>query len=944
MSLPTLSPSHHAFHAELATLLPADRLITDPTLTLAYGTDASFYRLTPQVVVQVETEAEVRHVLHLAHRHRVAVTFRAAGTSLSGQAVSDSVLVMLGRGWQGQTVLEDGARIRLQPGVIGQQANATLAPWGRKIGPDPASIATAKIGGMAANNASGMCCGTAQNSYHTLSTLRVMLADGTVLDTADAASVAAFRHSHADLLVGLTALAQRIHTAPALADKIRHKYRLKNTTGYGINALLDFSDPIAMLTHLMIGSEGTLGFIASITFDTVPDHPHKASCLVLFDDLDRCCRAVTALKAGAPVAAVELLDSRSLRAVQHKAGLPAFLAREVSDTAAALLIETRAANATDLAAHITQIEACLAAYPAAAYSGFSPDAATSDSYWAVRKGLFPAVGAVRPVGTTVVIEDVAFPVEQLAEGVRRLTALFDRYAYTEALIFGHALEGNVHFVFTPSFDTAEEITRYQNFMDDVSLLVAVEFGGSLKAEHGTGRNVAPFVALEWGEEAYGIMRDIKRLFDPHGVLNPDVIITDNPHLHLAHLKAMPAADPLIDRCIECGFCEPACPATGLSLSPRQRIVLWRQIQHLRRSPHQHTAEDLAHHESRYRYLGIDTCAATGMCATRCPVGINTGSLMQQLKGATAHPAAARWAAGHLATLTAGARLGLGLRAGAERLVGKPAVAALNRGAHRLVKTIPLVPSGTPAPARPLPLPVENGGDPVVYFVSCVNRTLAEARDGGDSLAVHTLSLFAKAGFAARYPDALASLCCGQPFAAKNAAEAEVLARRQTEQALLRASENGRFPVYVDNSPCAERLLTAQRAGQLDARLRLMDAATFLLTQLAPRLTLTRRWPVLAVHVPCSAHKMGAGAALVALARQCAETVIVPDIACCGFAGDKGFTLPELNAHALQPLAAALPAGCAGVSMSRTCQIGLTTHSGVTYQSLEAVLDGCSERG
>ena len=352
-----MTPQHQAFLADLSRHLPAERLLTDPLRTLAYGTDASFYRLIPQIVVLARSEAEVATLLSLAHQHRVPLTLRAAGTSLSGQAVSDSVLVLVNEGWTGQEVLDDGLRIRLQPGVIGQHANDTLRPYGRKIGPDPASIATARIGGMAANNSSGMCCGTAQNTYHTLSDLRVMLADGTVLDTSDAANVAAFRTSHASLLDGLQALAERLRANPPLLAKVRHKYRLKNTTGYGLNALVDFDDPLDMLVHLMIGSEGTLGFIAGITYDTVPDHPHKASALVLFDSLDTCCRAVSALKEQRHATAVELVDRRSILAVQDKPGMPAFMYGELPTDAAALLIEVQSASPGELQAGTSRVDA-----------------------------------------------------------------------------------------------------------------------------------------------------------------------------------------------------------------------------------------------------------------------------------------------------------------------------------------------------------------------------------------------------------------------------------------------------------------------------------------------------------------------------------------------------------------------------------------------------------
>ncbi|OQS41455.1 FAD-binding and (Fe-S)-binding domain-containing protein [Chromobacterium haemolyticum] len=937
----SMSPAHQVFHRDLLKIMPATRIYTDPLSTLAYGTDASFYRLRPQIVARVDSEAEVAAILALARRHRVALTFRAAGTSLSGQAVSDSVLVLLGDGFNHGQVLDDGARVRLGPAMIGSHANALLAPYGRKIGPDPASINSAKIGGIAANNSSGMCCGTRDNSYHTLAGMRLLLLDGAVLDTGDAASVAAFRQSHAALLAGLSSLAAELHADAALAERVRRKYRLKNTTGYGINALLDFDDPVDMLSHLLIGSEGTLGFISEITFHSVIEHPHKASALLLFDALEPCCRAVSALSAAAEahgVAAVELIDSRSLRALHGKPGLPDFLARPFGPEEACLLIEARAGSEAELARHCAAIDQLLAGFAPRLSSGFSREAAVCDSYWALRKGLFPAVGAVRPLGSTVVIEDVAFPIPLLADGVARLTALFDRHGYHEALLFGHALDGNLHFVFAPSFDNEREVARYDAFMQDVSALVAGEYDGSLKAEHGTGRNVAPFVRQEWGDAAWHLMRRIKALFDPDGLLNPGVIITDNERLHLENLKPLPAADPIVDRCIECGFCEAACPSHGLTLSPRQRIVAWRRIQQLSRDGG--AGEELAALRADFRYRAIDTCAATGMCATRCPVGINTGELMKRLQGPSPRPRAARFAARHIGAAAAAVRAGLRL----AHLFGPERLHRISLRLRRRHKVIPLIPAHLPRPAGRLPAAVGGDGEPVVLFLSCVNRALAFDAAGGNA-AAPTLALLRRAGFSPRYPHGHDGLCCGQPFASANAAEALDISQNALNRALLAASEDGRHPVYLDNGPCAARILSAQRQGRLDTRLRLFDAARFLEAFVAPRLAVTRKLEQLALHIPCSAAEMGAAEALTRLAGLCAERLTVPDIACCGFAGDKGFTVPELNAHSLRRLPPALPPGCRhGVSMSRTCQIGLSEHAGFEYRSIEALLDFCTTPG
>ena len=302
--------------------LPARRVITDPLRLLAYGTDASLYRLVPRLVVIAESEAEVRLVIDQCRRLGTPVTFRAAGTSLAGQALTDSVLLLLGDHWDGIAVEAEGARIRLQPGVVGAQANLRLLPYGRKIGPDPASIGAARIGGIAANNASGMCCGTHENSYQTVESMRIVLADGSLLDTGSAGSREAFRQSHGPLLDQLAAMAAGLRADAALAAKVRAKFRLKNTTGYSLNALVDFEDPIDILTHLLIGSEGTLAFLSELTYRTVTELPRKASLLVVFPDIAEACRAIPPLKATGVVAAAELFDQPAMRSVEHLPGMP----------------------------------------------------------------------------------------------------------------------------------------------------------------------------------------------------------------------------------------------------------------------------------------------------------------------------------------------------------------------------------------------------------------------------------------------------------------------------------------------------------------------------------------------------------------------------------------------------------------------------------------------
>ena len=923
-----------AFLDTVEQLIPRDRRFDDPLSTLAFGTDASFYRLIPQLVIRVESEAEVATLLRAAHAHQVAITFRAAGTSLSGQAVSDSVLLVLGDHWNGRDIRDGGARIRLQPGVIGAQANAWLAPFGRKIGPDPASINACKIGGIVANNASGMCCGTAQNTYNTLAGMRLMLADGTLLDSEQPESIAAFRASHGQLLDQLAELGRQTRANTELAARIRHKYRLKNTTGLSLNALVDYDEPLDILTHLMVGSEGTLGFISAVTYDTVPDHPHKASALVVFPDVETCCTAVTVLKQQ-PVSAVELLDRRSLRSVENMQGMPGWV-KTLSPGACALLIESRAASQPLLHEQLARITASIAGFPVEKQVDFSEDPVVYNQLWRIRKDTFPAVGAVRETGTTVIIEDVTFPIEQLAEGVNRLITLFDRHGYDEAILFGHALEGNLHFVFTQGFDTPEQIARYSAFMDDVAHLVAVEYGGSLKAEHGTGRNMAPFVELEWGKDAYQLMWQLKRLLDPTGILNPGVMLTDDPQLHLKNLKPLPAADEIVDKCIECGFCEPVCPSKGLTLSPRQRIVLWRDIQAKRRA-----GIDTRALERDYHYQGIDTCAATGLCAQRCPVGIDTGELVKKLRAEDAgHLKTADWLAEHFRATLRGARLTLAAANGARKLLGAPRLsrlsASLSKASHGRL------PQWTPAMPQPLRAigfgPASNDERPrVVYLAACVSRVMGPAAGDREqaSLLDKTRALLEKAGYQVVFPDNADSLCCGQPFASKGYPGQAEHKRQELNNALLLASRGGLDPIYCDTSPCTLRLV--QDLGE--SRLDLYDPVRFIRTHLLERLEFTPQDEPVAVHVTCSTQHLGESQALIDLARRCSKQVVIPEgIHCCGFAGDKGFITPELNAHALRTLKDAVQYCNEGISTSRTCEIGLSTHSGIDYHGLVYLVD------
>eukprot|EP00884_Botryococcus_braunii_P003109 jgi/Botrbrau1/1279/Bobra.0163s0062.1 len=585
-----------AFNADIAAFIPGVRRLTDALRTFAYGTDASFYRLQPKIVVKVGTEEEMRKILPLAKKHQVPVTFRASGTSLSGQAITDSVLLKInhqGKHFRSYSINEDGSEITVQTALLGGEVNSLLAahkartkqPIQYKIGPDPASIDSAAIGGIVANNASGMCCGVAQNTYHTIKDLRAVFLDGSVLDTADRASCDAFLKDKAALVGELSRLAASVQADPDLSALIRRKFAIKNTVGYSLNALVDFppDQPLEIIKHLLVGSEGTLGFVSQVTFSCVPEWPHKASAFVLFPDIRAACTAAAVLREQTSVNAVELFDAAALKLATTKLLAIVSETRLAGDTGAALLIQCQGPTPDHLQKLINQVTGALEnaklpfgardshPMPLKAYP-FRTDAKECETFWKYRKGLFPIIGGAREVGTSVIIEDVACPVDQLGDMASDLIDLFQRYGYKDASLMGHALEGNLHTIFSQGFRSAEEVAKYGDMMQELAHIVATKYSGSLKGEHGTGRNMAPFVEMEWGSKAYELMWAIKNIFDPENLLNPGVVLNKDPEAHTKFLKPSPPASPIVDACIECGFCEVVCPSRDLSLTPRQRIT------------------------------------------------------------------------------------------------------------------------------------------------------------------------------------------------------------------------------------------------------------------------------------------------------------------------------------------------------------------------------------
>lgn len=923
----------------LGAIIPASRLYADPVRVMAYASDASMFRSRARVVLDVENESEVRQVLEVAHRYGMGVTVRAAGTSLNGQAIGEGIVIRIkGKDFGRCTVLGHGQAVMAGCSAIGADVNIALAAYGRSMGPDPASLCAATMGGIVANNAAGMCCTVHQNTYATLEDMRCILADGTVVDTRDRERTGRFRKTHASLLDGLSVLRRELLAHPDQAERVRRKYGIKNTCGYAVNALVDFEDPLQILTHLMIGSEGTLGFVSNVTLSTLPVFPLRATSLMFFADLPTGAEAVTRLRKTGAVQAAEIMDRTTLRGVEHLAGAPEILST-LGANACGLLVETRAKTKEELRSHTMVILEAVRDLPSEYPYVFETEDEKCEALWNVRRGLFAAVTSNREPDELVLLEDINFPVDHLTGGIDALQRLFKKYGYTAGLQ-GHAFHGNLHFAMPVKMGDPAEKDRLHRFISEMMDIVALDFEGSLKAEHGTGRAVAPFVRTEWGDLVYGIMQKIKKLLDPDNILNPGVLLNDDPHCHTKGLKEPLAAHDRVDRCVECGFCEPVCPARNIGFTPRQRVMVWREIARLERDGRK--KEAAVWKEGFYRY-GEALCATDGLCTTRCPLGVDVAGFIRDIRGmqkSVMQRRAAGCVADHFATTMGSVRGILNVAGTAQSLVGDGVMYGLSKAAWNLTgKRLPLWNAAMPRGAKKLPvLPRRESGDVIVYFPSCAVRSMGDSVLHPEKPVIQVaLTLLERAGYEVRFPDNLSELCCGKAFETKGLVYEADRKAAVLNKALLEVSEEGRYPVLCETSPCLARMQKT-----LDPVLTLMEPVEFARKYLQDRLVFKPLPRKIALHPTCSMRLMNLTHAFADLAGQCAEEVVIPTgIHCCGFSGDRGFSHPELNTAALDGLREQVADCSEGYSTSRTCEIGLTLHGEIGYKNIIYLLEESS---
>jgi D-lactate dehydrogenase len=920
-SLATGTPE--PLRSALTALLGSDRVLARVSDLVRYASDASPYRLIPRAVVMAHDVGDVVKVMSYGRRTGVPVTFRAAGTSLNGQAQGDGVMIDVRRHWRGVQVEEGGARARVLPGTLLGDVNAVLAEHGRRLGPDPASTDIATVGGVVANNSGGMRCGVVHDAYRTVRSLTFALPSGTVVDTAHPGAEDEFAAREPELARGLLEIRDELRADAELSERIRRKFEIKNTMGYRLIAFLEADTPLEIFRRLIVGSEGTLAFVSEVVFDTVPFGPHTATAFVLFPGIDEAVSCVQPLvQAGAT--ATELMMVLAMKAAQAFAPIPPEW-NDAPNEGAAILVEFRSDDPAELDGFEAEAMRIFEGSPLVQPARFTRDPELTEVFWRVREGLHGLLGKIRPQGTSLIIEDVCVPPARIAEAAAEIRALLGQHGFLPG-VAGHASAGNLHFMLTPAFGEQADRERYEVFMRDLVALIVDKYDGSLKAEHGTGLNMAPWLEREWGAKATEMMWRVKALADPDGVLAPGVLLNRDGGVHLRNLKTAPPIEAEADSCVECGFCEPVCPSRWLTTTPRQRIVLRREMA---RQPADSPVLRALLEE--YEYDGLQTCAADGTCMISCPLGIDTGKVVKGLRArehGTRAERAALTAARRWAALERGARAAL--RAGTPLRAG-------TRGLRKLVsdELVPEWPADMPPPA-PARLPATaREGAAAVYMPACINRIFGSDRDRGLPAALVEVS--SRAGRPVWIPPEVAGHCCATPWNSKGYRDGAEFMAAKTRAALWKWSGEGELPIVIDASSCALGLVE----DVVDDKVTVLDSIEWAHDTLLPNLQVKGRVGTVAVHPTCSVRHLGNVGRLKALAGALADDVYTPPSAfCCGFAGDRGFLHPELPVAATADEAAELADRSfdAHLCSNRTCEIGLHQGTGRVYESFVFLLD------
>ena len=592
-----------AVGSDLRRLLREDQIKDDPPTRTAYAVDASIYRMEPQAVALVESDEDIHRLLQYAVERGIPLTARAAGTNLTGSAIGSGIILDVSRLHRILDVNKEERWARVQPGIVLAELNKQLAGQGLMFGPDPSSGDMCKVGGMLANNSAGphtLRYGAVKDNVESL---RVCLASGAWLE---ARRYAVDDPAAGHLLSSHAAIRDTWALVGAHADLLdRKRPRVsKNSCGYNLFGLAEGrSRGVIDLPKLFIGSEGTLGIFSEATIRLVDKPRATLTALIHFKRLEDVGEAVPRLLELGP-SALEVMDANTLDLIgrsQH--GIPA-------DAAATLLAELDADGpAVDLQEQAERMAAVCRRYPLASAMVTAYDPDRREQLWKARKALYPTLYRFDPRKKPInFVDDVVVSADRISELIRYLEEFFGAQRVPVA-IFGHIGNGNAHIVPLLDVNDEQDYKKMVQGYHDIHRAVLDRFDGSICGEHGDGRVRAEYVAAMFGPELYDLFVRVKRSFDPSGVLNPGVKISDRPFTeHIDYTR-------LSKSCATCAKCNAVCPVYDVFRSEDMSSRGWFEIVT----------------DKQYSYLNsqrvVEACLNCKSCRTACPAGVDVSRLI-----------------------------------------------------------------------------------------------------------------------------------------------------------------------------------------------------------------------------------------------------------------------------------------------------------------------------
>lgn len=947
-----MSPRPDALKRDLDAVIDGEVRV-DAASRALYSTDASVYQITPLGVVVPRAVDDVVRTVEVASRHGVPLTPRGGGTSQAGQAIGAGLIIDTSKYLNRVLHVDPGARTaRVQPGVVLDELNAALRPHNLRFAPDVSSSSRATVGGMMANNSSGARSVIYGKTIDHVRELHVVLSDGGVerLRPLSPAELEAARQ-------GGGAAARAYRTIPALAQahaaEIDRRFPkvLRRVGGYNLDAFVDPARPVD-LSRIMVGSEGTLGFVVEATIGLVPLPAARALLTVEFDHLLDALGATPIALRHAP-AAIEVMDDFILSHTRDNAALDAMRRTIVErDGSSLLCIELYADHAGELPPRLEALAWDLKASGVPCRTRAIADPAAQARVWSLREAALGLSMAMKGDGKAVsFVEDTAVAPEHLRDYIERFSRIITRHG-TTAGIYAHASVGCLHVRPVVDLKTAEGVARFEAIAHDVADLV-LEYGGALSGEHGDGLVRGAFNEKMFGSALYQAFRTVKQTFDPQGLFNPGRIVDTPPitsHLRFGAGYATP--DPVtffdysefggfgraVEMCSGVGACRKALAGTMCPsyMATRDEAHSTRGRANVLRIAMSGRMADAGLDDEGVREV-LDLCLECRACRSECPVGVDVARYKSEFlagyydrHGVPLEARAIRrlhelapWGSRFAPIVNALAGSALGRRVN-EALFGIDRRRQPPRWARRTLRDrLARASADPPAPRA------------VLFADTFTSHVEPE-------IGVAAFELLDRAGIGATLAP---HVCCGRPLISKGLlADARELAARNVAALYPRAAR-GEAIVFVEPS-----CLSAVRedapdllSGSLREKARVVAGRAVLLEEHLEReiaagrarLALRPGPSSVLLHVHCHQRSMGlATTAAALLSRIPGATVTDLDAGCCGMAGSFGYAREHydvsqaIGERKLLPAARSMPAGAVLAAAGTSCRHQVAHFTGV----------------